>query len=159
MGECFHFFAYFVSICMYASHDHEVHTCAHSTSPFSHCLHCAECTKLEGNHQVIEGLMVNKGDYHFYHWAVTNASLLDGGTVTFTMSPCNGVPQVFVKPALLYQGNAMEQLFETVPGSNGSRTSTWPFPDNNTGRVAQGPDTFLVNGDYPGDIYTVGIWG
>jgi len=121
-----------------------------------------ECIKLEGSYHLLEQQIVREGEYKFYHWTLDDFSLVntdEGGTVTFTMSPCNGVPQVFVKPALLYQGNAMEQLFETVPGSNGSRTQTWPFPDNNTGRVAQGPDAFLVNGDYPGDVFEEIIWG
>jgi hypothetical protein len=92
---------------------------------------------------------VKKGQYQHYHWTLTNYTLINdptGGFVTFHLIPCNGMPNLFAKPAILADGTKMNQLFEVYPEGHpleGYQSETWPFPDNSTGVYPQGGDNRL----------------
>jgi hypothetical protein len=111
-----------------------------------------------------------EGEYRFFHWTLHEFGLLNypnGTEVTFTLTPCKGLPKLFVKPALLYDGQPMTQTFETAVGTSGQKTATWPFPDNSTGIHPQGPEvevdgTVLVpdaNLEYPGRYFQEVTYG
>jgi hypothetical protein len=105
-----------------------------------------ECIPLEGLWDSSEQ-PVAAGEYRHFHYVLTDPSALhnlEGADVTFRLMPCHGRAELFVKPQILWRGKHMWQMFETVPGSNGLRSDTWPFPSNTTGYARQGPDDFVV---------------
>ena len=73
------------------------------------CLH--DNTKVDGT--------VPPGSYAHYHWTIQDYSLINheaGGRITFLLTPCTGSPALFVKPAVLADGQRMNQMFEAAAG-------------------------------------------
>ena len=61
-----------------------------------------KCHCLQDNRRVPGA--VKKGEYQHYHWTLDNYMLMNdptGGYVTFHLLPCNGMPNIFAKPAIL----------------------------------------------------------
>ena len=103
-----------------------------------------KCTELRTGVKDAQNATVGAGQYKHYHWVVDDYNLVKGaggGRVSFVLTPCRGRAHLFVKPAVLRNGRAMDQLFETNP--DGTKTDTWPFPDKQTGVIAQPPDADL----------------
>ena len=113
------------------------------------------------------------GEYNFYHWTLTTYSLInheDGAQIAFEVVPEVGYPQMFTKAQILYGGLPMCQMFETSPGTPGYHSPTWPFPDNNTGSMPQGPEFEIATLEedntpntqtyaYPGSVFSEVTWG
>lgn len=107
---------------------------------------------------------VKGGEWQFFHFAMDDFEAVNragGSKVRIEAAPCHGSIQLFVKPGLNFNGEPMNQMFETMPNSSGTRTSTWPFPDNHTGVYAQGPEEHMVEKGwaYPGPMFREMVWG
>ena len=109
---------------------------------------------------------LGSGQWHHYHFAINDFKFINrefGSKVHFQLEPCRGSIFLYVKPAMLYEGKPMMQMFETDPYSNppGQKSKFWPFPDENTATNPQGPDSWLVDPgqEYPGPVFKVYPWG
>ena len=107
---------------------------------------------------------VRGGEYKFYHFTLDNfedVNRAGGVKIRVEAAPCHGSVQLFVKPGLNFNGEPMNQMFETMPNSSGVRSPTWPFPDNNTGTHEQGPEAHMVEDgwEYPGPMFRLMKWG
>ena len=107
----------------------------------------ANCTCVGSNSVIERAVTVPSGGKHLhFHWAMTNMTAL-GKLLTLRLVPCSGKPILLVKPAILKDGQYMQQLFETVARGpdSGYHTHTWPFPDvNHTAVLAQPLDADLA---------------
>lgn len=118
------------------------------------------CTELRTGVLAAQNATVAAGEYKHYHWVVDDYALVKsagGGRVSFVLTPCRGRSHLFVKPAVLRNGRAMDQLFETNP--DGTMTDTWPFPDKQTGVIAQPPDQDLTSSSSPSSPLPATLWG
>jgi len=108
----------------------------------------------------VSGIELQPLEYAHFHWALTDPSAVDdaaGTFVTFWLTPCYGLPRLFVKPLVLREGRALDQLFEThaaPAGRRGGQTETWPFPDASTGSTAQ-PLDYRVSGAAAADARAI----
>lgn len=116
-----------------------------------------------GNNNILHET-VRGGEYKFYHFTLDNFQEVNkpgGVKIRVEAAPCHGSVQLFVKPGLNFNGEPMNQMYETIPNASGARTSTWPFPDNNTGTYEQGPEAHMVEKgwEYPGPMFRLMKWG
>ena len=91
-----------------------------------------------------------EGEWHHYHFVIDDFKPVNrkfGSKVHFQLEPCKGSIFLYLKPAMLLEGLPMMQMFETDPFKYppGQRSKYWPFPDENTATVPQGPITFSFN--------------
>lgn len=141
--------------------------------------HCTPLSRsgINQDHFTVHNQKVSKDGYRFFHWTLHEYGRLNvnnrlGSEVTFELIPCSGSPHLLVKPALLYEAKPLLQTFETDVTTNGGKTDTWPFPDNKTGLLAQGPDAVInnvggqdvvvlpnANVDYPGPNFVTSVVG
>jgi len=84
-----------------------------------------------------------------------------GSKIRISASPCHGSVELYVKPGLNFNGEPMNQMFETIPNTEGMRTPTWPFPNNITGNFPQGPEAHMMEPgwEYPGPMFKEMLWG
>jgi len=98
------------------------------------------------NEPLLKDQKCTAGTYKHYHWTIQDYDVINhnaGSSIEFSLIPCHGKPEIFIKPQILYAGIPMCQLFETNSthqSAQGQKTSTWPFPDRHTGSGEQGPD-------------------
>ena len=119
------------------------------------------CVRMAGDADGTGSILLNEtGDTVFFYWDLASSgyneiNAVGGANVSFAATPCHGTAEIFVKPAVLYNAEPMLQLFETNPETEGLPSEYWPFPNNLTGRVAQGPDSYLVpdGAVYPGPSF------
>ena len=107
---------------------------------------------------------VKGGEWRFYHFAFEDFKAVNrkgGSKIRISASPCHGSISMYVKPGLNFNGEPMNQMFETVPGTEGLRTVNWPFPDNHTGFFKQGPEAHMMEDgwEYPGPMFEEMKWG
>lgn len=106
------------------------------------------------------------GEWHHYHFVINDFKKINrpfGSKVHFQLEPCRGSIFLYVKPAMLFEGKPMMQMFETDPfgATPGMPSRFWPFPDENTATHPQGPDWYLIEDgqEYPGPLFKVYPWG
>ena len=107
---------------------------------------------------------VNYGEWKFFHFSMNDFKAVnrkDGSKIRIAASPCHGSVELYVKPGLNFNGEPMNQMFETIPNTDGMRTPTWPFPNNITGNFPQGPEAHMMEPgwEYPGPMFKEMLWG
>jgi hypothetical protein len=132
-----------------------------------------ECNAFETDNFTFPNETLKAGEYKHYHWTLTTYALInheDGAQITFEVVPEYGYPQMFTKAQILYGGMPMCQMFETKAGTEGEHTDTWPFPNKETGALAQGPEFEIAELErsntassqtysYPGSVFSEVTWG
>ena len=124
------------------------------------------CVRMAGDADGTEFITLNATEAVHFYWDLASSgyneiNAVGGANVSFAATPCHGTAEIFVKPAILYNAQPMLQLFETDPATEGLPSEYWPFPNNMTGRVAQGPDSYLVpdGAVYPGSSFGFSAFG
>jgi len=125
---------------------------------------CVPIYETNATHDSTIHSSVAGGEWKFFHFAMNSFDTVnqEGGTkIRVSASPCHGSIELYVKPGLNFNGEPMNQMFETTPLTNGLRTDTWPFPNNYTGVVPQGPERHMMEPgwEYPGPMFKEMLWG
>jgi len=125
---------------------------------------CTPIYETNTTHDMTIQSQVKGGEWKFFHYTMDSFATInqEGGTkIRITASPCHGSIEVYAKPGLNFNGEPMNQMFETIPNTGGLRTDTWPFPDNHTGNIPQGPEAHMMEPgwEYPGPLFEEMVWG
>ena len=107
------------------------------------------------NVKLCESTAVNfyYGEWKFFHFSMNDFKAVnrkDGSKIHIAASPCHGSVESYVKPGLNFNGEPMNQMFETIPNTDGIRTRkpTWLFPNNITGNFPQGPEAQMMEQEW-----------